>query len=439
MILKGSQRSGARQLAKHLLRADENEHVEVHEVRGFLSEDLQGALHEAYAVSRGTRCKQYLFSLILSPPEDAKAPVKVFHNALEDVEQKLGLVGHSRVIVFHEKEGRRHAHCVWSRIEADGMKAVNLPFFRKKLHEVSKKLFMENGWQLPPGMVDRRERDPRNFSRAEWQQAKRVEQDPKLLKSMFQECWAASDSRQAFAAFLAERGYSLARGDRRGFVAVDYRGEVYSLSRWIGVNNQKLTARLGNCQSLPSVDSAKHTMATRMTDVLGTYINEAKTAAQKDFASLSFRRTELKHRHRNERDQLAKIQTQRWEKETAARASRLARGVKGIWERITGRYARIRSQNESETYQCFLRDQAQRDTQIERQLAERQQLQHDIKHWHQTRSEEVAELRRDIAFYMQITSPAPDQLKAIFQNAANGKGSRSSKSAGSSPDAGFEL
>lgn len=44
MILKGSQRSVARQLAQHLLRADENKHVEVHEVRGFLSEDLQGAL-----------------------------------------------------------------------------------------------------------------------------------------------------------------------------------------------------------------------------------------------------------------------------------------------------------------------------------------------------------------------------------------------------------
>ena len=47
MILKGSQRGGAGQLARHLLKAEENEHVEVHELRGFLSEDLHGALHEA--------------------------------------------------------------------------------------------------------------------------------------------------------------------------------------------------------------------------------------------------------------------------------------------------------------------------------------------------------------------------------------------------------
>ncbi len=40
----------------------ENEHVEVHELRGFSSENLLGALNEARAVSRGTCCMQYLFS-----------------------------------------------------------------------------------------------------------------------------------------------------------------------------------------------------------------------------------------------------------------------------------------------------------------------------------------------------------------------------------------
>lgn len=40
MILKASQRSGAAQLGQHLLKTEENEHVEVHEVRGFMSERL---------------------------------------------------------------------------------------------------------------------------------------------------------------------------------------------------------------------------------------------------------------------------------------------------------------------------------------------------------------------------------------------------------------
>jgi hypothetical protein len=50
MILKGSQRSGGKQLAYHLLKS-ENEHVNVHEVRGFISDDLKEAFEETYAIS----------------------------------------------------------------------------------------------------------------------------------------------------------------------------------------------------------------------------------------------------------------------------------------------------------------------------------------------------------------------------------------------------
>ena len=59
MILKGSQRGGASKLAAHLLRLDENDHVEVHELRGFLGDDLRGALQEADAIAKGTRCRQF--------------------------------------------------------------------------------------------------------------------------------------------------------------------------------------------------------------------------------------------------------------------------------------------------------------------------------------------------------------------------------------------
>ena len=137
MILKASQRGGSRQLAVHLLKTEENEHVEVHEVRGFISQDLKSALHEAYAVSRGTRCTQFLFSVSLSPPETESVPVPVFEAAIEAIEQKTGLSGQPRAIVFHEKEGRRHAHCVWSRIDSEAMKAINLPFFKLKLRDIS--------------------------------------------------------------------------------------------------------------------------------------------------------------------------------------------------------------------------------------------------------------------------------------------------------------
>lgn len=73
MILKGSQRAGGTQLALHLIKTDDNEHVEIHEVSGFMSDSPMEAFNEAYAVSRGTKCKQFLFSLRrLSPPENER-------------------------------------------------------------------------------------------------------------------------------------------------------------------------------------------------------------------------------------------------------------------------------------------------------------------------------------------------------------------------------
>lgn len=112
MILKASQRGGSRQLAAHLNKTEENEHVELHEIRGFMADDVDGALHEAYAMSRGTRCTKFLFSVSLNPPEAENVPIDKFEDALGRIENKLGLENQPRVVVFHEKEGRRHAHCV---------------------------------------------------------------------------------------------------------------------------------------------------------------------------------------------------------------------------------------------------------------------------------------------------------------------------------------
>ncbi|MEL6365992.1 MAG: hypothetical protein AAFR11_14245 [Pseudomonadota bacterium] len=82
MILVGNARGGAKDLVLHLMK-DENDHVEVHELRGFASDTLMGALNEAYAMSRGTRCRKFLYSLSLNPPETEQVGVPVFEAAIE--------------------------------------------------------------------------------------------------------------------------------------------------------------------------------------------------------------------------------------------------------------------------------------------------------------------------------------------------------------------
>ena len=161
MILKGSQRGGAKQLGLHLLKTVENEHVEIYDVRGFMTDDVVGALREAEAVSKGTKCRQFLFSVSLNPPEIESVRIETFEQAITAIEEKHGLTDQPRVIVFHEKEGRRHCHAVWSRIDAETMTAKPLPFFKNKLMEVSKQLYLEHGWQMPRGLANNKDRDLR--------------------------------------------------------------------------------------------------------------------------------------------------------------------------------------------------------------------------------------------------------------------------------------
>lgn len=200
MILKGSQRGGGRQMALHLLNGEKNEHVNVHEVSGFISQDVKGALNEAYALSKGTKCKQYMYSASFNPPDGAYVPIEKFENAINRAEKKLGLDDQPRLVVFHEKEGRRHAHCVWSRIQIEKMKAVNMSNDRSKLNALAKDIFLENNWQLPQGFIDKNQKDPLSYTRAEWEQAQRTGRHPKAIKEALQESWGISDSKQAFEA-----------------------------------------------------------------------------------------------------------------------------------------------------------------------------------------------------------------------------------------------
>lgn len=378
MILKGSQRSGGKQLGLHLLREDQNEHVEVHEVSGFVSETVLGAMKEAQALSKGTRCQQYLFSVSLNPPSSENAGVEVFERALRLIEEKMGLVDQPRVVVFHEKEGRRHCHAVWSRIDAQTMSAKPLPFFKSKLRDVAKQLFIENGWELPKGFESREQRDPRNFTLKEWQQANRAGLDAKQLKGLAQEAWAMSDNREAFTRALEERGLFLARGDRRSHVVVTLNGDVFAVSRLTGVKTKEVTARLGDAASLPGVSERLSGLAADMAARMKSHIAEAKRIATNAMRPLIERKQAMQAQHRLERQRMQEGQAKRVKAEQAERASKIRHGIKGAWDVLTGRYWRQRRENEREALFGVQRDRNQRDELRQQQLAERRALQSDI-------------------------------------------------------------
>jgi len=392
MILKASQRGGSRQLAAHLNKTEENEHVELHEIRGFIAEDVDGALHEAYAMSRGTRCTKFLFSVSLNPPEAENVPIEKFEDALGRIENKLGLENQPRVVVFHEKEGRRHAHCVWSRIKTDEMKAVHLSHYKNKLMDVSKQLYLENNWDLPKGFINKNQKNPLNYTRQEWQQALRTGQNPKIIKAALQESWLTSDSRKAFEHALQDRGYYLARGDKRGYVALDLYGEVYSLSRQIGVKKTDLEKKLGDAQHLPSIEEAKNTISGRLTQQFKSYSDELNLKHKQELQPLFHAKQAMTQQHRKARTDQKQMHEKRWQAEEQERAARLRKGFQGLWDRLTGAYQRTCVKNEKETQKAVLRDKTEKETLIAKQLTERRKLQTQFKDLRQKQIKERSDL-----------------------------------------------
>ena len=105
-----------------------------------------------------------------------------------------------------------------------------------------------------------------------------------------------------------------------------------------------------------------------MTAVLKEYIREIKSQVEKKAEPFIQKKQAIKKHHREQRMALKQKQEERWQTETIERSKRLPKGLKGIWYRLTGKYQKIRSQNELETKHCHRRDRDEKQILIDRQI-----------------------------------------------------------------------
>jgi len=396
MIIKASQRGGANKLATHLLNSNDNEHVAVHELRGYVSDDLPGALQESYAISKATKCRQFLFSVSLNPPPKVDADTALFEDVCGRIEQRAGLVDQPRAIVFHEKEGRRHAHACWSRIDNESMKAVNMSYFKNKMMEISKEVYLEQGWDLPNGFKDREQRNPLNFTREQWQQAKRLQQDPRNIKTDFKECWATAKNKDAFEKLLERKGYYLAQGDRRGFVAVDWQGETYSLSRWTGEKTKALRERLGDETKLNGADETKARVDTDLSNSVQKLNDNLKQKQQQSMKPLTERKTAMQQLHDQQREQLREDQYKHLQQMREQQQRRIRTGIRGWLDRLTGKRKQIEAQNQQENEINQSKSRDEKDQLIHEQNRHRRSLQDEIAARREQHNLERQALRDDV-------------------------------------------
>lgn len=424
MIIKASQRSGARNLANHLASTKDNDHVTIHEVRGLIGQSLHAAFLEMDASSHATRCEKPLFSASFNPPIGADVTHDQFEKAFDQLERKLGLDNQPRVVVFHEKEGRRHAHVVWSRIDIDRSKAIHMAHFKKKCTDISRQLYLEYGWELPKGLEKQQDRDPFNLSVSEWQSLKRKSIDPRDIKALCQDAWAHSDGVNGFKYALEEKGLFLARGDKRGFVVVDHTENVYSLSRVGGIKTKELKQRLGLPDPLPSVSETSTRIRTIYNRQALERIKSLKTKHDHDMSRLNDQKAQLVHIQRAERKELQDQQRVKRRITEKSAKERYRKGVRGLFDRVSGRNRRIRLINEKEGRLLLKRQTESREKMIFRHNMERANLQKPIAELRAKQHLERAQLAKAIHL-SRMRDEARSQI--IAKNNAERKDSKISR------------
>ncbi len=270
MIPFASQRGLGQDLATHLLNERDNEIMEVAQIRGAIAQDLHGALAEweVYAHSM-TRCRNYLYSLSINPdPSQGPLSREQYFDYIDRTEDKLGLAGQPRAVVFHEKHGRAHCHVVWSRIDTDNMKAVHMAFDREKLMMVTREFARDHGLALPDGYEKGKDRGDRNKQLSLYEQYQQTATGLTREERMahITAAWRQSDSPKAFVGALSQLGYILATG-KRPYVLVDIYGHTNTLPKMIAdkqVRTKDIRAHLEKAfppDSLPNIEQAKELAA----------------------------------------------------------------------------------------------------------------------------------------------------------------------------------
>ena len=92
----------------------------------------------------------------------------------------------------------------------------------------------------------------------------------------------------------------------------------------------------------------------------------------------------------------------RWDGEQRERSNRTRKGWAGVWDFMTGKYFKVRKQNELEVQFAKERDRTDRHGLITTQLKERQDLQANIKSARRREAEQVLALYRDAAKFRRM-------------------------------------
>jgi hypothetical protein len=231
MWIKGRRRGGAKDLAAHLQKTDENEAVHIRELEGFSFEGLTGqnlekAIRQMEAIGYGKGDKRNLFHTIIAPAYGETLTAAQQKAMVEYYAKQMGFKGHQYALIEHWKKGKQHFHLVFNIINPETGKTHELKWTKKKEWQISRDLEALFGHATPT---------PKGKAAhtPEMQRGKRTGTDPRKMRKEVTAIFHASKTTKEIIATLDKAGYALSRGKRDQLVLVDKYGDTHGLMRRI--------------------------------------------------------------------------------------------------------------------------------------------------------------------------------------------------------------
>jgi hypothetical protein len=262
MIIPAVKRGQGQQLADYLLKEKKNDRAELIEMRGFAdTHNLENGLLSIELEAAQTKGnKPFYHAAIRLHAGETLTPEQWLH-CVDTLGHRLGLDDQARAVVRHEQHGEPHVHVVWSLVDRERGKMLEIPFNGERRVEVARQLEREyNLRELSPA----HQRTTERLSRADYEQARREGRETEAIhdiKASIREAWERSDHGAAFVHALEEAGLTLALGDsaRAPLGVVDEQGKFYALARTTGAKAQEVREKLADIERdrLPSVEEAR--------------------------------------------------------------------------------------------------------------------------------------------------------------------------------------
>lgn len=288
-----------RGLARHLLRVNTNESVEIGESRGLLPEPLGQMLEDLDGLAVGTNTDLPVIHVSINPSRSL-SDVE-WANAWAIYEDEFDLTDQPFTTVKHTKYGREHQHRAYGRIREEDGTVVrdNWSWLRNEkvsrtiefeLRErltigrhnraVSARLVREGRadiavW-MKSGGADRSSRPAAKLHHWEQQQAERTKTSPAELRAAIYGAWIGADTPDARRSAFLAANLNLALGDKGTPVVVDRLGGIHPIRRAINAHlkanglGEPLTARairtgLAGLELKP-IEAARRTLAAVSVD-----------------------------------------------------------------------------------------------------------------------------------------------------------------------------